>query len=814
MYAPGENSQCKSFVIPGQDLLQPGKTEPSPEVSRTTPVLTGDALEILGPERYPQRALYGHIVSQCAAEFRSHPANPMLYVNTNTPFNALVCGVQGSGKSHSTAVLLEGCLIQDSRIGALPAPLSALVFYLDSASGSGIVQPCEAAYLAMLDAHRGGHAKPPNVTVLVLPPNLQAMRKVYSGLLNVQVEPLHFSPENISGERLLTMMRLNENSQLPIYMEAIMTTLRTMEHDFNYQVFRQKLDELNLKPDQRTMLNLRLMLLDSCFKGGETVKSVSSHFKKGQLTIVDLSSPFMDGESACGIFDLVLSLFVDAEIEGAGKLVVLDEAHKYLSETKAGSSGRLTDSVLTVVRQQRHLATRVIISTQEPTVVPTKFLDLSSFVIAHQFSSPAWMHHLSQHVSSGKGVSGELLSKIVSLEAGEALLFAPRGLGARNVGSPSELDAAHKPGARDQVLGATVAHIGQGYLHVKSRQRITRDGGHAILAVPDEEATRLGRVSVRAPPATGEPEKSTVAEGAAVMAREKNEAEGVTSIKLAFRVVNYVVSQFSRNDAASLSLDDIRKNFEALNDADIETVLQQAENEGFFRRQNNRILRPNEANGSVLSSPPNSSDFESRDTNEASIGIQVSSVVDYVKGRVNHGAPKLSIKNIRKYFANNQPVLSEADVAAALCAAKKAGQLVTKSKGGKQWITLPQKASSTKKLPSGSSAGPSTTSYSALTVASAAAVTAITFKGSHQRFAPLVRVVLASYSKQKKPVDVSTIQKHFQQSNLGIYGKKLRAYKQVATAAVSQGLLLDASGGARKPLVVKVAPIPGARYDF
>ena len=66
------------------------------------------------------------------------------------------------------------------------------------------------------------------------------------------------------------------------------------------------------------------------------------------LTLLySLSSPFMDGASACGFFDLILGLFVEADIDTAGKLIgedpythnypsgysrtpssVLDEAHK------------------------------------------------------------------------------------------------------------------------------------------------------------------------------------------------------------------------------------------------------------------------------------------------------------------------------------------------------------------------------------------------------------------------------------------------------------------------------------------------------
>lgn len=72
---------------------------------------------------------------------------------------------------------------------------------------------------------------PPTVTVLALyvlsmvlrsapsliaarrPANLVAMRKVYAGLPTVRVEPLHFAAEDISGERLLAMMKVDENTR-------------------------------------------------------------------------------------------------------------------------------------------------------------------------------------------------------------------------------------------------------------------------------------------------------------------------------------------------------------------------------------------------------------------------------------------------------------------------------------------------------------------------------------------------------------------------------------------------------------------------
>jgi hypothetical protein len=84
------------------DLLGP---EPSPDDASsqtnshdhavvTAPILTGDALDILGMAMFPQRALYGRVVSQHGNGVPTRPENSRLFINTNAPFSALVCGVQ------------------------------------------------------------------------------------------------------------------------------------------------------------------------------------------------------------------------------------------------------------------------------------------------------------------------------------------------------------------------------------------------------------------------------------------------------------------------------------------------------------------------------------------------------------------------------------------------------------------------------------------------------------------------------------------------------------------------------------------------
>ena len=148
---------------------------------------------------------------------------------------------------------------------------------------------------------------------------------------------------------------------------------------------------------------------------------------------------------------------------------------QFMNDAQSTSSS-FTESLLSVIRLQRHLATRVIIATQEPTI-SQKLLDLCSMTIVHRFTSPSWLQALKTHLA---GVSvfdddetrdiKQIFKKIVDLEAGEALLFSPSMML-----RVSEVDTA----------GATVLQtkkLGMGYLKMRVRYRVTADGGRSIMA--------------------------------------------------------------------------------------------------------------------------------------------------------------------------------------------------------------------------------------------------------------------------------------------------------------------------------------------
>ena len=299
----------------------------------------------------------------------------------------------------------------------------------------------------------------------------------------------------------------------------------------NYKAFRQRLDNQALLPSQLGPLKLRLDILESFMESvgpppgsyhpahnlnnaipqfapgqagerkrkawmAEREKATSAHarshltesaknawqFPAGSLTIVDLSCPFIEESMACTLFGIALDIFLEQRSTTVGRIVALDEAHKFMTAT--ASAAAFTEKLLQIVRLQRHLATRVVVATQEPTISP-KLLDLATVTIVHRFTSPEWMKALKEHlagVSLGSAISGKenddektqraarIFAEIVGLDAGEALLFSPAAM----------LDVGVHSG-NGEVLEPK--KLGSRYVKMRVRKRLTTDGGRSILAV-------------------------------------------------------------------------------------------------------------------------------------------------------------------------------------------------------------------------------------------------------------------------------------------------------------------------------------------
>jgi len=120
----------------------------------------------------------------------------------------------------------------------------------------------------------------------------------------------------------------------------------------------------------------------------------------------------------------------------------------------------------------------------EPTVVPPVLLDLCSVAFIHRFSSPSWWEHLRKHVSANLseeqgfdtvvGLKVGVLAAILATsphhracQTGEAVVLAPSALVTK----------------KDTTASDGVGHLGRRYMVVKTRRRVTADGGASILVM-------------------------------------------------------------------------------------------------------------------------------------------------------------------------------------------------------------------------------------------------------------------------------------------------------------------------------------------
>lgn len=143
-------------------------------------------------------------------------------LSQNAPFSAIVCGVQGSGKSHTVSVLLENMLITGHEaIGISHKALSGLVLHFGE-GGTGS-RPCEAAWLGQSDING---VRPPAIKVYVSRSSLSTMRATYAPLGKaVTVQPLLFSEKELDAEAVLSMMAVGSSDNAPLYIQRILVSI-------------------------------------------------------------------------------------------------------------------------------------------------------------------------------------------------------------------------------------------------------------------------------------------------------------------------------------------------------------------------------------------------------------------------------------------------------------------------------------------------------------------------------------------------------------------------------------------------------------
>lgn len=327
-------------------------------------------------------------------------------------------GVQGGGKSYTLGSIIEMASLAIPGINCLPQPLATVVFHYSQTQDykpefTTMLQPNDdvQAVAALAADYQALPAALTDIVLLTPSAKLEARRAEYPG---IEVLPLKFASAELQASHWRFLMGAVGNQAT--YIRRLNQVMRTMRGNLTLAGLRDAIADAGLPDNLAELANLRLDL------AGEYIDDstrLSSLIRPGRLLIVDLRDEFIEKDEALGLFVVLLQLFGDATHDGKSfnKLVVFDEAHKYISNPD------LVDGLISVVREMRHKGTSILVASQDPPSVPVALIELSSQIIMHRFNSPAWLKHIQKANAALLSLTPEHLAR---LNPGEAFVWSSK----------------------------------------------------------------------------------------------------------------------------------------------------------------------------------------------------------------------------------------------------------------------------------------------------------------------------------------------------------------------------------------------------
>ena len=350
-------------------------------------------------------------------------ASKQVYLNTHEPFTMVAVGLQGSGKSHTLSCILESCLLPMPGVIRLKQSMTSLVLHYDQNPSS----ICEATGLIESPFTIDGctpHVGREQLLVLVSPSYYQQRKDFYGDYCIVK--PLLLRWSTMTANHIKSIMRIEEDGN-QLYVAGLLDLLRRYQRENLVPEYEEFVSEVkgacNLSA-QTGPLEQRLRLLSSIIAESEENRGhegtdLLEACKPGMLVVADLTDPLLSSTEVNGIFQILVEQFRAAPGAGGSKLLVVDEAHKYMS---GKSSDGLSEAIVNVSRLMRHDGIRLVVSTQSPLVLAPELLELSTVAVLHHFHSPDWFHYLKGKLPLVKAD----WDRILELDIGSALVYASR----------------------------------------------------------------------------------------------------------------------------------------------------------------------------------------------------------------------------------------------------------------------------------------------------------------------------------------------------------------------------------------------------
>lgn len=343
-----------------------------------------------------------------------------------------VFGIPKFGKSYSLGAIIEMALAPQNAIRRGP-PLPVVVFHYDS----NVTYKPEFANLAYpasdpqnirtLKAQTGAEPKAVNDVVILVPPwRVEERVKEFPG---AKVQPLTFSSSEMGTPEWLLLMGVPGSEAL--YISQMKDLFLSLEEsgEITLKAIRQKVRESDMSEQAIKLALQRLNLAKRWINDQNTLQE---YLRPGRLVILDIRDTMIDASDAMRLCLISLGLFQRVQTEDGSpmpKLIVLDEAHKYVQKEFA-------KEMETVVNQMRHTATSVAIASQSPDSIPANVLEKSSIVLLHRITGPNQIRYLKKAV---QGLSGIQASKVASLEKGHCIIWSSESTDSRVSNSGIEM---------------------------------------------------------------------------------------------------------------------------------------------------------------------------------------------------------------------------------------------------------------------------------------------------------------------------------------------------------------------------------------
>ena len=359
-------------------------------------------------------------------------------------------GVQGAGKSYTIGSFTEMVLRLFSKVNLLPAPMAIVIFhYSDSMDYApeftSMVYPNdEAGQLAKLKAEYGAEPGCIKDVILLAPESQVETRK--EEYPDIEVHPIGFDSSELAVRDWMFLLGAMGNDST--YIKELKQIMKACRNDMSLINIRNGVANSNhMSTSQRSLAEQKLDFAEEYISDGNKLQQ---YMKPGRLIIVDLRDEFIEKDEALGLFVVMLNIFSSVlKVDGRAfnKFIVFDEAHKYMNNKE------LVGSITTAIREMRHKGVSIMIASQDPMSLPTEIIELSSIVVMHRFSSPAWVKHVQKAITPLQTLTA---TEMATLGSGEAYLWANK---------------------------ATDKAITQRPIKISIRPRVTKHGGDTIQAV-------------------------------------------------------------------------------------------------------------------------------------------------------------------------------------------------------------------------------------------------------------------------------------------------------------------------------------------